>query len=454
MSVRDQLPRARVSTSHYFLTLSRGEKMRCLALKPWHMWTFATLAPIVAAVYLGATAYLVFRDDMLAALMARQTEMQFAYEDRLAAMRSQIDRVTSRQLLDQDSVEGKVQGLAARQAQLENRASMMAMLAENAGVLRDVTGSVPKSDPRPVPQPPVKGKPGKTATPNPLLTAPQKAPTAALGFAPLEPALGSSAVAPPKAQADSKPHPEALELGVDPKGPTATGARAANKTSDTMEVAGDPDLPMKLRLGSISTAMDRLELAQIRTVSSISGAAKRSVQRLKVALAESGLPADKLTTPPKPKGGVGGPFIPMKLDPKGSPFEAEVARLQDEMLAADSLHRVLPYIPLRKPLPEIDQTSGFGARVDPFLGRMGFHPGIDLREAYGTPVRATADGTIDSAGYNGGYGNMVDIDHGNGVVTRYGHMSSLAVSAGQTVHSGDVVGYLGSTGRSTGPHLH
>ena len=213
-------------------------------------------------------------------------------------------------------------------------------------------------------------------------------------------------------------------------------------------------MPLRLRLGTIAQAMDRLEMAQVRTVTSIGGVAKRTAQRLKVALTESGLPADKLTARPKQGGGMGGPFIPMKLDPKGSPFEAEVARLQDEILAADSLHRVLPYLPLRKPLPLLDLTSSFGVRPDPFLGRMAFHPGLDLREATGTPVRATADGKNDSAGYNGGYGNMVDIDHGNGLVTRYGHMSSLAVNEGQSVKAGTIIGYVGSTGRSTGPHLH
>ncbi len=209
-----------------------------------------------------------------------------------------------------------------------------------------------------------------------------------------------------------------------------------------------------MRLGSLTTAMDRLEMAQIRTVTSIGGAAKRTASRLKTVLAEAGLPAEKLTARPKTATGVGGPFIPMKLDPKASPFEAEVARLQDELLAADSLRLTLPYLPLRKPLPLLDQTSPYGARLDPFIGRMAFHPGIDFREAAGTPVRATADGKIEEAAYNGGYGNMVDIDHSNGVVTRYGHMSSLAVSEGQSVRAGDVIGYVGSTGRSTGPHLH
>lgn len=84
-----------------------------------------------------------------------------------------------------------------------------------------------------------------------------------------------------------------------------------------------------------------------------------------------------------------------------------------------------------------------------------FHPGVDIACDYGSPIRATADGTVITAGWNsGGYGNMVDIDHGNGIVTRYGHASSVVVSAGQYVRRGQVIAYVGSTGYSTGPHVH
>lgn len=84
-----------------------------------------------------------------------------------------------------------------------------------------------------------------------------------------------------------------------------------------------------------------------------------------------------------------------------------------------------------------------------------FHPGVDIAVDYGSPIRATADGVVTTAGWNsGGYGNMVDIDHGNGIVTRYGHASSVVVSAGQHVKRGQVIAYVGSTGFSTGPHVH
>lgn len=99
-------------------------------------------------------------------------------------------------------------------------------------------------------------------------------------------------------------------------------------------------------------------------------------------------------------------------------------------------------------------SSGFGMRQHPLTGGWRFHAGIDLAAAYGTPVKAPADGTVRSAGWAGGYGQLVVLRHAGGVETRYGHLSRLTVAAGESVRKGDLVGYVGSTGASTGPHLH
>ncbi len=95
-----------------------------------------------------------------------------------------------------------------------------------------------------------------------------------------------------------------------------------------------------------------------------------------------------------------------------------------------------------------------GNRRDPFLGRLALHSGIDFRFAPGEKVRATAPGKVIAAGWTGGYGNMVEVDHGNGISTRYGHMSEIRVKVGDKVDRTDVIGLAGSTGRSTGTHLH
>jgi murein DD-endopeptidase MepM/ murein hydrolase activator NlpD len=99
-------------------------------------------------------------------------------------------------------------------------------------------------------------------------------------------------------------------------------------------------------------------------------------------------------------------------------------------------------------------SSMFGNRADPFNGGPDFHSGLDIAANKGTPIRATADGTVESAGYAGNYGNAVVVRHGFGIATRYGHMSRIAARTGQTIRRGDVIGYVGSTGRATSAHLH
>jgi murein DD-endopeptidase MepM/ murein hydrolase activator NlpD len=99
-------------------------------------------------------------------------------------------------------------------------------------------------------------------------------------------------------------------------------------------------------------------------------------------------------------------------------------------------------------------TASFGERIDPFNGEGAFHSGVDISAGIGSLVIAPADGTVTYADFLGGYGRAVMIDHGHGISTRYGHLSSFAVAAGQYIHRGDTIGYVGSSGRSTGPHLH
>ncbi|HEY9091167.1 MAG TPA: M23 family metallopeptidase [Parasphingorhabdus sp.] len=111
-------------------------------------------------------------------------------------------------------------------------------------------------------------------------------------------------------------------------------------------------------------------------------------------------------------------------------------------------------IPSRKPVENFRLTSSYGFRSDPFKGRRASHKGLDMAGPVGTPIYATADGIVGRAQWLGGYGNYVEINHGNEIQTRYGHMSRLNVKPNTRVKSGDLIGFMGSTGRSTGSHLH
>ena len=150
-------------------------------------------------------------------------------------------------------------------------------------------------------------------------------------------------------------------------------------------------------------------------------------------------------------GGVGGPFeeADANVDPRFRELFVSWRRL-------DQLEQAVTAIPSARPIRQaVNFTSGFGVRSDPFRGRAAMHGGIDLAGPVGTPVYATADGIVGRSEWNsGGYGNLVEINHGQGIQTRYGHLSRMIAQAGQRVRRGDLIGLMGSTGRSTGSHLH
>jgi murein DD-endopeptidase MepM/ murein hydrolase activator NlpD len=151
---------------------------------------------------------------------------------------------------------------------------------------------------------------------------------------------------------------------------------------------------------------------------------------------------------PAAGGGVGGPFDSVKGDPTFKQLFTSWKKL--DTLAGGAIA-----IPSDKPVKTAEFTSAFGVRSDPFRRGAAMHAGIDLAGPSGTPIYATADGTVTTAGWNsGGYGNLVKIDHGRGIETRYGHLSSMTVQPGSRVTRGQVIGRMGSTGRSTGSHLH
>jgi murein DD-endopeptidase MepM/ murein hydrolase activator NlpD len=149
------------------------------------------------------------------------------------------------------------------------------------------------------------------------------------------------------------------------------------------------------------------------------------------------------------RGGVGGPFDSQtKADPT---FKA----LFTSWKKLDTLSDSVISVPSDKPVKSAAFESAYGLRSDPFEGRTKMHAGIDLAAPVGTPIYATADGVVTEAGYNsGGYGNLIKINHGREIETRYAHLSSIGVSPGQRVTRGQMIGRMGSTGRSTGSHLH
>jgi murein DD-endopeptidase MepM/ murein hydrolase activator NlpD len=204
----------------------------------------------------------------------------------------------------------------------------------------------------------------------------------------------------------------------------------------------------------LQTSLDQVENRQMAALSSAEDTMESRVRRMRGVFTDLGLDLAQLEAA-TPRTGMGGPFVPVKLPANAGAFERQLYRINVTRAQVERLNRTLALVPYRKPvIGEVEFTSGFGVRIDPFIGRPAMHTGLDFRAATGDPVRATANGKVVSSGWTGGYGRMVEIDHGNGLSTRYGHLSEINVRVGDPIKIGQVIGAVGSTGRSTGPHLH
>ena len=206
-------------------------------------------------------------------------------------------------------------------------------------------------------------------------------------------------------------------------------------------------------LARLEMSLDGVEGKQRTALNVLEESYNSKMRRMRGVFADLGLDMAEMEKA-TPKGGVGGPFVPFKPASTDA-FDRQLFRITVARAQIERLSRTLSLVPYRKPvIGEIELSSGFGVRSDPFLGRPAMHTGLDFRASTGDPVRVTANGTVTSAGWSGGYGRMIEVDHGNGLSTRYGHLSEILVKVGDNVKIGQVIGAVGSTGRSTGPHLH
>src|SRR2546429_2011884 len=359
---------------------------------------------VLLGMWSAATAtYFAFRDDVLTRLIARQAEMQYAYEDRIAELRAKVDRTTSRQLLDQEQFDQKLEQIMRRQTALESRATALGTIPDVS-----VTGSI---------RPPSRGT-----------TATDAAPSGTPKPSPISDTV--IFVAPPD-----------REARLESRAPIVTNSQP----NQFAKIQGVDNVLVRLQ-----TSLDKVESRQIAALNSVEDSMESRVRRMRGVFTDLGLDMAQLQAA-TPRPGIGGPYVPVKLSPNAGAFERQLYRINVTRAQVERLSRTLALVPYRKPvIGEVEFTSGFGIRNDPFLGRPAMHTGLDFRAGSGDPVRATANGKVVSSGWTGGYGRMVEIDHGNGLSTRYGHLSEISVKVGDQIRIGQVLGAVGSTGRSTG----
>ena len=389
--------------TQHIIILASGDKIRHMTVRPWMAALVFCFLGVMAIGYLGATSYLVMRDNLIGASMARQARMQHVYEDRIAALRAQVDRVTSRQLLDQQVVEEKVEKLLKQQMALSSRHGRLGTLLDRA----EESGVLPKEGPLPTSR-------RDKGTDRASLSGGVKA---------IEGLLGGSN-SPPEAK-------ETAALGYAP-----FPESVADRTDRVFS--------------KVTLSLKDIEREQLDRIRRLTSGATETADEIETILQCNGVAISPAQIDAEEQD-IGGPYV----DPQpAEAFDTSLNGLDSALNRLETARETARRLPFGNPAPGKDITSRFGNRRDPFLGRLALHAGIDFRSPIGGEIRSTGHGKVITAGPGGGYGNMVELDHGLGFTTRYGHMSRVLVKVGDVVETGDVIGLSGNTGRSTGPHLH
>ena len=376
-------------------TVSRGARIASiLIISLLALWSSAT------------TFFLLFHDDALRYLALKQTEMVSSYDAQLTALESEIERLRSLKLIDQERVDRAILDLTRRQASVEQRQKSLANLPAPKGGNRpdtfdDVTGSIPPID--------------KNTTPKPS-------------------PISDTILFGPPLDRSSELH-----------------SRPVYSTAVQLVDIDNSD-PTERRILKLARNLDRIATRQTETLNRFEERYDDREGRIRTAFSDLGLgvPTPSLT---RQALAIGGPLLP--FGKSADPFERQITRVSNTLEMIANLDEALKTVPVLRPVPlGAEVTSGFGVRLDPFVRSYAIHSGVDFRGEPGDPARATASGRVTTASYQGGYGVMVELDHGNGLTTRYGHLSAISVTEGQWVQAGETVGRIGTTGRSTGPHLH
>lgn len=235
-------------------------------------------------------------------------------------------------------------------------------------------------------------------------------------------------------------------------GDLPTDKQAGETVSDSSNEAAKAVTKISLAVPE-AAGLARIEARQLAFVESLTRLADRRSARASDAMRKLGLDPRMALASATSRVAQGGPLMRLATSADGS-LDPRFQRLGLSLARMDALERGLKGIPQVLPASLEFISSGFGYRADPFNGEGAFHAGLDFKGPVGAPIYAAAKGTVTFAGVKQGYGNCIEVSHGNGLLTRYAHMSAFRARVGQPVEAGAVIGAIGSTGRSTGPHLH
>jgi murein DD-endopeptidase MepM/ murein hydrolase activator NlpD len=412
----------------------------------------ATLAGLTL-IFLGwvafATVNVIFKDRIIAAKDHRYEKMQAAYENKVADLQISYDELNAALVSAEDRFKATADALQTKQNAIAGFLNRASQVQNQAGV---------RNAPPALPVP---------SSPNSNTQGPDSAAAldvdAAPSFAPDN--GGSSALTVLPGPAQPQPRTAApVKTGL-LEGAWRRLAALPRLVRERLSPARDLSRAYAQHPGLHTLAQQTARVADIGKSENLlmartEGALDQGVGNLRNVVRQTGINPDAFARKIATERGIGGPEIPLDQvrvegisDPQFARAYLSAAAVLDQL---NTLSAALDHVPLTAPVSaaSFDKSSGFGARIDPFTRRYAFHPGIDFAGPWGSVVHATAPGVVVFAGYRGGYGNMVEIDHGYGLHTRYGHLSTISVRPGNRIGKGAGLGRVGSTGRSTGPHVH
>jgi murein DD-endopeptidase MepM/ murein hydrolase activator NlpD len=406
----------------------------------------------VGVLFLGWVAFtsvnVLFKDRILAGKERHFQQMQASYESRIADLQLSYDELNSSLLVAQDRFKAIADSFEAKQqtltAIIEHKKDLQASLGIGASASKAAAQDVKPA------RTPLVGKTngvGGVFDPDSSNTSIITPPPSALG------------AGLPQNSAASIPADKSAAAGVSRAPERATFFRGAVLKLGSLfhrkMSASDSNHPVIKQADAQSARIVRLELGESTLLAEATQDVNKETSRLARALKATGINTNTLTTRIS-AGRSGASPLPAELSAEvtDDAFGAGIAEAATAMGKLHDVVSALNAVPLISPTELGSVSSGFGARVDPFNEQTAFHSGIDFSGPKGSDVRATAPGVVVFAGARGDYGNTVEVDHGYGIRTRYGHLSKIVAQLGSPVDKGTVIGRLGSTGRSTGPHVH
>lgn len=428
---------------------------------------FFTFGPLMQAIlagitltFLGWVAFtsvnVVFKDHIIAVKDKRYQQMQASYETRVSDLQVAYDQLNNALVNAADRFKSRVDDLEAKHrtlTQLIQRKDTLQAVANNGAFF-------------------------PATAPNAVAATPTAAPAAAnipAGDSIDAGGEGDASIGPPpESAATTNPNPGAKAAAAPAPAKPAPALRPTHSsflegaveklasvfTRNQAPSAAVLSHPMLRQISGEQARLDRLEGVETALTADTEHNVAGEISHLEGALHVAGIDANALAARAGNGEAMGGPLIPLSSSMLSGVqdvnFSNSVVRITAELDQLADMVKAMRSVPLTVPVqgPEFGLSSGFGPRIDPFTKRLAFHAGLDFTGPWGSIIHATAPGIVVYAGPRGPYGNCVEIDHGMGIRTRYGHMSAVLVTPGTKVDKGTPIGKLGSSGRSTGPHVH